>query len=179
MTNASPTSSGPAWIALGGNLGDPGQTFRAALTRMAQWSPWPLRVSSLYRTPPVGCPPGSPPFLNAVAMLIPNPDETPESLLQKLLDLERAMGRQPAPVRNAPRPLDLDLIAFGREQRRSETLTLPHPRAHLRRFVLQPLGELAPDLVLPGQSLTVRELLEQLPPLPGMQYLGPLPWPPG
>jgi len=178
MRDAPSPQPGPAWIAMGANLGDPAQTFRAALTTMAQWSPRPVRVSSLYRTPPVDCPPGSPPFLNAVAMLIPFPDETAESLLQKMLALERTLGRQPAPVRNAPRPLDLDLIAFGHEQRRTETLILPHPRAHLRRFVLEPLSELAPDLILPGQSRTVMQLLEQLPPLPGMEKAGSLDWPP-
>lgn len=178
MPDVSPLATGPAWIAMGANLGHPVRTFRAALSTMAQWSPCPLRVSSLYQTPPVDCPPGSPPFLNAVVRLVPFSDETPESLLQKLLALERAMGRQPAPVRNAPRPLDLDLIAFGHEQRRTDTLLLPHPRAHLRRFVLEPLGELAPDLILPGQSLTVTELLQQLPPLPGMHRVGPLAWPP-
>jgi 2-amino-4-hydroxy-6-hydroxymethyldihydropteridine diphosphokinase len=64
---------------------------------------------------------------------------------------------------NEPRPLDLDLIAFGTETRNSTELILPHPRAHLRRFVLQPLGEIAPDLILPGQSQTISQLLAELP----------------
>jgi len=163
-----------AWIALGANLGEPLNTFRAVLRLLTAWSPHPLRVSSVWQTPPVHCPAGSPPFFNAVVMLIPGPTETPESLLERLLSLERSFGRQPSSVRNAPRPLDLDLVAFGQEQRHTETLTLPHPRAHLRRFVLQPLSELAPNLILPGQSLTVTQLLEQLPPLPGMHRVGTL-----
>lgn len=172
------TSADPslrAWIALGANLGDPVPAFQEALRLMAKWSREPLTVSSLWHTPPVDCPPGSPPFLNAVAGLSPHPEETPETLLEKLLALERRFGRSPSSLRNAPRPLDLDLIAFGQQQRHGPHLTLPHPRAHLRRFVLQPLSELAPDLILPGQVLTVAQLLERLPPLPGMQNLGPLP----
>jgi len=76
--------------------------------------------------------------------------------------LELEFGRRPKTVRNEPRPLDLDLIAFRQELRDSEHLTLPHPRARQRRFVLQPLSEIAADLILPGQSLSVRQLLETL-----------------
>ena len=101
-------------------------------------------------------------FVNAVVGLLPRANETPESLLTQLQTLESESGRQPRKVLNEPRPIDLDLIAFGQESRRSEPLTLPHPRAHLRRFVLQPLSELAADLVLPGQILSVRHLLETL-----------------
>jgi 2-amino-4-hydroxy-6-hydroxymethyldihydropteridine diphosphokinase len=75
-------------------------------------------------------------------------------------------------VLNEPRPLDLDLIAFGREVRAGNRLTLPHPRAHLRRFVLQPLSEIAPGLILPGQSQTVAQLLAALPPDSGMRMVG-------
>ena len=90
-------------------------------------------------------------------------DETPESLLEKLQELEREFGRKPKTVLNEPRPLDLDLIAFGDETRNGPELILPHPRAHRRRFVLQPLSEIAPDLILPGQGKTVAELLAELP----------------
>jgi len=79
-------------------------------------------------------------------------------------DLEKVFGRAPKKIINEPRPLDLDLIAFGQEIRNSPELILPHPRAHLRRFVLQPLSEIAPELVLPGQGKTVAELLAGLPP---------------
>jgi 2-amino-4-hydroxy-6-hydroxymethyldihydropteridine diphosphokinase len=95
--------------------------------------------------------------------LVPYPDETPESLLGKLQALEKEFGRQPKKILNEPRPLDLDLIAFGSERRVSNSLTLPHPRAHLRRFVLLPLSEIAPDLVLPGQTKSVSQLLAELP----------------
>ncbi len=108
------------------------------------------------------CPPGSPPFVNAVIGLVPRAAETPESLLAKLQSLEKEFGRRPKEVLNEPRPLDLDLIAFGGQTRNTPSLTLPHPRAHLRRFVLQPLSEIAPDLVLPGQTEAASELLKAL-----------------
>jgi 2-amino-4-hydroxy-6-hydroxymethyldihydropteridine diphosphokinase len=100
--------------------------------------------------------------VNTVVGFVPQKSETAESLLQKLRALEKEFGRPPKKVLNEPRPLDLDLIAFGTETRNSPGLILPHPRAHLRRFVLQPLGEIAPDLILPGQSKTISQLLAEL-----------------
>jgi 2-amino-4-hydroxy-6-hydroxymethyldihydropteridine diphosphokinase len=151
------------FIALGSNLGDARANILSAIKRLQQFSGRPLAGSSLLQTEPVDCPPGSPMFLNAVVGLVPKRGLTPESLLAKLKSLEKEFGRQPKKVLNEPRPLDLDLIAFGNERRASEALTLPHPRAHERRFVLQPLSEIAPDLILAGQSKTVKELLSQLP----------------
>ncbi len=136
--------------------------MREAFERLRLLSAGPLHASSLWRTSPVDCPPGSPPFINAVVGLEPLPGETPESLLAKLLALEKDFGRRPKQILNEPRPLDLDLIAFGSETRLSPTLTLPHPRAHLRRFVLAPLAELAPSLMLPGQTESVAALLAGL-----------------
>jgi 2-amino-4-hydroxy-6-hydroxymethyldihydropteridine diphosphokinase len=100
--------------------------------------------------------------LNAVAVLVPRADETPETLLAQLQRIEMVFGRQPRQVRNKPRPLDLDLLTFRREVRATATLTLPHPRAHLRRFVLEPLNEIAPDCILPRQTKSVRALLAEL-----------------
>lgn len=151
-----------AFVALGGNLGDAQATVREAMARLAAFSSTPLLRSSLWRSTPVGCPPGSPDFINAVVVFTPLPHFTPESLLAELQSLEREFGRRPKQVLNEARPLDLDLIAWGPEVRSTPTLTLTHPRAHLRRFVLQPLSELAPDLVLPGQSQTVAVLLAGL-----------------
>jgi 2-amino-4-hydroxy-6-hydroxymethyldihydropteridine diphosphokinase len=151
-----------AFIALGGNLGDSRATVREAMQRLAAFSSPPLLRSSLWRSTPVDCPPGSPDFINAIVALTPLPHSTPESLLAELQALEREFGRRPKQVLNEARPLDLDLIAWGSEVRNTLTLTLPHPRAHLRRFVLQPLSELAPDLILPGQTHTVAELLASL-----------------
>jgi 2-amino-4-hydroxy-6-hydroxymethyldihydropteridine diphosphokinase len=151
-----------AFIALGSNLGDSRKIILDALARLQKLSDAPIIKSSLWQTSPVGCPPGSPKFLNAVVAFDPLADETPESLLEKLQALEKEFGRQTKKVLNEPRPLDLDLIAFGTEARSLPDLILPHPRAHTRRFVLQPLCEIAPDLVLPGQARTAAQLLAGL-----------------
>lgn len=132
------------------------------MKRLAELSAQPLLRSSLWATSPVDCPPGSPDFVNAVVGLVPLPGETPESLLAKLQDLEKEFGRHPKQVLNEPRPLDLDIIAYGQEVRQTAALVLPHPRAYLRQFVLAPLAEIAPELVLPGQAKTVKELQREL-----------------
>jgi len=148
---------------LGANFGDAKAQVLRAIGRLQELSDQPLRTSSLWETAPVDCPPGSPVFVNAVVGLVPRKLKSPESLLKKLQSLEKQFGRKPKKMLNEARPLDLDLIAFGQERRRSRLLKLPHPRAHERRFVLAPLAEIAPDLVLPGQSKTVKELLDVLP----------------
>ncbi|MCX6896042.1 MAG: 2-amino-4-hydroxy-6-hydroxymethyldihydropteridine diphosphokinase [Verrucomicrobia bacterium] len=151
-----------AFVALGSNLGDSRQIFAQAIARMQELSAAPLLKSSFIETAPVDCPPGSLNFLNAVVGLAPRADETPELLHAKLQALEKEFGRQPKKVANEPRPLDLDLIAFGAETRCLPDLVLPHPRAHERRFVLQPLAEIAPDCILPGQNRSAAELLAEL-----------------
>jgi 2-amino-4-hydroxy-6-hydroxymethyldihydropteridine diphosphokinase len=158
----SPKSEVQVFVALGSNLGDSASTLRQAMDRLEGLSEKPLIRSSLWRSAPVDCPPGSPPFVNAVVGLRPRPDETPEKLLGRLQQLEREFGRQPKVLSNEPRPLDLDLLAFGCERRTSDDLTLPHPRAHLRRFVLAPWAEIAPGFAIPGQSMTVAALLSGL-----------------
>ena len=146
-----------AFIALGSNLGDSARLLEDAFEALQALSAAPIRRSSLWRSSPVDCPPGSPPFLNAVAAIEPWPGVSPEDLLERLQALERKAGRRPKQVLNEARPLDLDLIAFGDEVRAGPFLILPHPRALERRFVLAPLAEIAPGLVLPGQTQTVRE----------------------
>ena len=150
------------FIALGSNLGDSRKIILDAMARLQSLSHEPILKSSLWQTSPVNCPPGSAKFVNAVVGLIPQKGETPESLLKKLRDLEKEFGRVPKKVPNEPRPLDLDLIAFGNEVRNAPDLILPHPRAHLRKFVLQPFCEIAPDFVLAGQGKSVSELLAAL-----------------
>jgi 2-amino-4-hydroxy-6-hydroxymethyldihydropteridine diphosphokinase len=150
------------FVALGSNLGDSRQIVLDAMERLQSFSGEPILKSSLWHTSPVDCPPDSPKFVNAIVGLIPNENETPESLLKKMREMEKEFGRAPKMVLNEPRPLDLDLIAFGNETRNSSELILPHPRAHLRRFVLQPLNEIAPELILPGQGKMVSELLAGL-----------------
>ncbi len=171
MTQSDPQPAITAFIALGSNLGDSPQILTQAITRLQQLSPQPLLRSSFWQTTPVDCPPDSPPFLNAVIGLQPLPNETPESLLAKLQTLEKEFGRQPKKVLNESRPLDLDLITFDSQIRNTPTLILPHPRARERRFVLEPLSEIAPQLILPGETKTVTQLLATLPPDAAMRRI--------
>ncbi len=150
-------------VALGSNQGDSRSLLQAAAARLQEFANGPLQASSLWRSAPVDCPPESPGFINAVVIFEAPAEATPESLLDRLQELEREFGREPKRILNEPRPLDLDLIAFGRQTRASPGLTLPHPRAHHRRFVLAPLAEIAPTLRLPGQRATIQELLATLP----------------
>jgi 2-amino-4-hydroxy-6-hydroxymethyldihydropteridine diphosphokinase len=151
-----------AIIALGSNLGDSRKILLEAMTRLQNFSDTLILKSCLWQTSPLNCPPNSPPFVNTVVSLTPRKNDTPESLLKKLRELEMEFGRAPKTALNEPRPLDLDLIAFGNETCNTAELILPHPRAHLRRFVLQPLSEIAPELILPGQGKTISQLLAGL-----------------
>jgi 2-amino-4-hydroxy-6-hydroxymethyldihydropteridine diphosphokinase len=151
-----------SYISLGSNLGDSRRIISEAMAWLQNFSNRPVLKSSLWQTSPVNCPPDSPMFVNAVVCLVPRKGEAPESLFEKLRSLEKEFGHRPRKVPNEPRPLDLDLITFGSEIRDTPELILPHPRAHLRRFVLQPLSEIAPDLILSGQSKTVLQLLAEL-----------------
>jgi 2-amino-4-hydroxy-6-hydroxymethyldihydropteridine diphosphokinase len=151
-----------AFVALGSNLGNSREILCSAMDRLEKLSSAPVLRSSFWETEPIDCPPGAVPFLNAMVGLTPIETETPESLLQKLKSMEVEFGRQPKTVLNEPRPLDLDLIAFGDEVRKGPTLVLPHPRAHERRFVLAPWNEIAPEYVMPGQTASVHTLLDRL-----------------
>lgn len=154
-------------IGLGGNqpsrVGPPARTFAAALAALAARG-WPVLVRSpLYRTAPIPIS-DQPWFVNAVARLAP-PGEggSPEALLEALLAVEQQFGRaRGAP--NAARTLDLDLLAYGDLLRDTSRLVLPHPRLHLRAFVLTPLAELAPNWRHPRLGLTALELLRGVPP---------------
>ncbi|MEN9677920.1 MAG: hypothetical protein RIS76_3816 [Verrucomicrobiota bacterium] len=161
----------PVFVALGSNLGDSPRQLAAAMSRLDAVALKPVRRSSVWRSTPVDCPPGSPVFANAVVGMTPRPDETPESLLRRLQAIEVEFGRRSKLVLNEARPLDLDLIYWSGEIRSTSALTLPHPRAHLRRFVLAPLAELAPALVLSGQGQSVAELLKSAPPDPDLRRL--------
>ncbi len=143
-----------AYIGLGSNLGDRRAMIAGALERLH-----PRRVSAVVETEPVGRT-GQPRFLNAVAEL--ETELPPAELLARLLDVERGLGRVRL-ERWGPRTIDLDLLLYGDEQRSSESLSLPHPELHRRRFVLEGLAELCPDRAVPGLGRTVRELLEVAP----------------
>lgn len=151
-------------VAFGSNLGDSASLIRWAMDRLEDRSSRPLRRSSLWTSTPMDCPPGSPTFTNAVAILTPKDGETPESLLTFLQSVEVEAGRRPKVVHNESRPLDLDVIAWDGETRNTPQLILPHPRAQVRRFVLQPLAELDPGYRFPGEDSSITESLQRLPP---------------
>jgi 2-amino-4-hydroxy-6-hydroxymethyldihydropteridine diphosphokinase len=152
----------PVGIALGSNLGDRAAEIEAGFVFLRRLSTaGALRRSTVLETTPVDCPPGSAPFLNAVAEIQIDPAAlSPLALHAQLKRFELERGRPREHARNAPRPLDLDLIYYGDLVLESPELTIPHPRAAQRRFVLEPLAQLRPELRLPGQGRTVRELLE-------------------
>lgn len=138
-----------AYVALGANIGDPTATVLAAFAALANLTDSRVvHTSSLYRTAPVGLT-NQPDFINAVAML--ETGLAPEELLDALLDLEARFGRVRRD-RNGPRTLDLDLLLYNDIELDLPRLILPHPRLHLRAFVLHPLAEIAPDLAIPGRG---------------------------
>lgn len=138
-----------AYIAFGANLGDPAAAFDQTLTQLdALPATHVAGRSLLYRSAPVDAP-GQPDYINAVIAV--DTGLSPQQLLHALQDMEQAAGRSRA-YRNAPRPLDLDLLLHGDTVLQDEELTLPHPRMHQRAFVLRPLAELAPRLRIPGHG---------------------------
>jgi 2-amino-4-hydroxy-6-hydroxymethyldihydropteridine diphosphokinase len=145
------------YIALGSNVGDRATTLARAIERMNRAGVRVLRQSSLYQTQPVGGPPQAW-FLNAVVEA-----ETalmPLQLLHVLQRIERALGRRRS-VASGPRTLDLDLLFYGNSVIRSRDLKVPHPRLAMRRFVLAPLAELAPELSHPVLNKSIAELLAE------------------
>lgn len=152
-----------AYIALGANLasptGTPVQTFDAVIVRMSEFGAVTAQ-SRYYRTAPVGYL-NQPEFVNAIVALETN--LAPLELLKKLLAVEKEFGRDRSHgIANGPRTLDLDLILLDDVILDMPELTLPHPRMHERAFVLDPLCEIAPDLVHPVSGKTVKELRNEL-----------------
>jgi 2-amino-4-hydroxy-6-hydroxymethyldihydropteridine diphosphokinase len=139
----------PAYVALGANLGRPEDQVRAGFEELAMLPQTRLaRVSSLYRTAPVGFE-AQPDFINAVAKI-----ETalgPRALLDALIAIERRHGRV-RDVPNGPRTLDLDIALYDEIELQEPGLTIPHPRMHERAFVMAPLAEIAPDAIVPGRG---------------------------
>lgn len=151
-----------AGIALGANLGNRLRSLTTARDRifaLPEVAP-PLLSSAIYQTDPVECEAGAKKFLNAV-IEIGYPGQ-PEHLLEELKKIEAELGRPAEHVRNHSRPIDLDLLYHGSRVIDQTQLQLPHPRMHLRAFVLHPLAEIRRNLVLPGQTLTVGELSAEI-----------------
>ncbi len=151
------------YIALGSNLGDRAAYLQAALDRLRA-TVLVIAVSPVYETDPVGYAEQGP-FLNAV--VAGTTTSTPRGLLRALQAIERASGRARS-FPNAPRTLDLDLLSYGTLALDTPDLTVPHPRLYERAFVLVPLADIAPGLVLPGMGGTVAALLADLGPLAGI-----------
>jgi 2-amino-4-hydroxy-6-hydroxymethyldihydropteridine diphosphokinase len=139
-----------AYVALGANLGDRERTLRAAVDALAaEEGIEVVAVSTLRDTEPVGVS-GQPHFLNGAAAL--DTTLSPRGLLDRLLAVEQRFGRVRVPGEHGPRTLDLDLLLYGDEAIDEPGLAVPHPRLHERLFVLEPLAELAPGLVVPGRG---------------------------
>lgn len=155
-----------AYIGLGSNLGDRQSHIRQAVERLSQEEGVMIqRVSPFYETAAAGFQKPAPPFLNGVAELAV--ECTPQHLLNRLLHIESQLGRirrPQSPEENGPqsRSIDLDLLLYGDQIISEQNLILPHPRLHLRWFVLKPLSDLCPARPLPGLGLTVAEALQAL-----------------
>jgi len=153
-------------IALGSNIADRLARLRearAAVGRLNLGASAPL-VSPVYETEPVDCEPGSAPYLNAVMEI--EYDGRPVVLLDALQQIESSLGRPSKRPRNSPRTIDLDILYAGNLTLANDEIVIPHPRLHSRRFVLQPLADIRPDLILPGYDEPIPALLAKLPPNP-------------
>lgn len=149
-------------IGLGSNLGDRLHNLKQATLSIAKFQRTALSPlsSSIYLTQPVDCKDNTPSFYNMAIEL--DTDLEPIELLSQLRNIEKELGRPTQRERNASRTIDLDILYAGDLVIHSTELTLPHPRLYERRFVLQPLAEIRPDLILPGQNNDIATLLERL-----------------
>lgn len=147
------------YLSLGSNLGDRAASLNAAIKSLGRFGEV-LKVSSFYETEPVEFT-AQPWFLNCVVEL--DTEKTPQQLMAAILEIEQQMGRKRT-QKKGPRSIDIDILLFGDLTVESKGLTIPHPAMHERRFVLEPLAEIAPDVRLPALHRTIRELRDALPP---------------
>lgn len=149
-----------AYVAMGSNLGDRARSIHGAVARLSQLPAVRLlKVSDLIENPAIGGPPGAPAFLNGAIGI--ETELGSHALLHELLRIERELGRTRR-VKWEPRPIDLDLLLYGDQIISSQELIIPHPLMHERRFVLQPLAEIAPDVVHPVLQMSIRGLMENI-----------------
>ena len=149
-------------VALGSNMGDRLENLRAArqaILSLANIKP-PALASSVYETEPVDCEPGAGKFLNAIVEF--EYEGNPSRLFEQLIQTEEALGRKRDHQQNVSRTIDIDLLYCGNQRIETERLRLPHPRLHLREFVLRPLADIQPNLILPGKKKTVSESLAKV-----------------
>lgn len=163
-TDRGGTANHVAVVALGGNQGsEPALVgrFGAALRRLEGLAIGELAVSRVYRSAPLGPIADQPPFLNAACALVPRPDATPRAALYRLWEIERSLGRQrPSRPRFGPRPIDLDILWWTDRVERAPVLEIPHPRLHIRAFVLRPLADiLGAAAILPDGSTLADRLV--------------------
>ena len=149
-------------VAIGSNLGDRFENLSAARKRIGDLTDVqpPIVSSAIYETDPIDCEPGATKFLNAVIEFDYGGD--PIHLLEELIHIEESLGRWRDHAKNVSRIIDIDLLYCGDRQIDNKRLRLPHPRMHLRRFVLQPLADIRQDLILPDQTKGVADLLAEL-----------------
>jgi len=146
------------YLSLGSNVGDRAANLNAALKRLQAFGQV-VAVSSFYETEPVEVL-AQPWFLNCAATL--DSEKMPRQLLGGILNLEQEMGRRRV-QKKGPRSIDIDILLFGNSVVEAKGLTIPHPALHQRRFVLEPLAEIAPEARHPVFKRTIRELLDALP----------------
>lgn len=151
-----------AYISLGSNqgskVGAAEQTLLAAAQELKELSAGEFVLSALYKTEPVDCEPDTAEFINAAVRIQIAESVNAIDVLSALHEIEFTYGRKRSGTANAPRTLDLDLIHLEHCEVNTESLTLPHPRAHLRLFVVAPLADIEGGLIIPGQAETVSEL---------------------
>jgi len=149
-----------AYIALGSNLGDRAANLEFAVARLRHTPGIEvIRISSSLENPAIGGPDDSPPFLNAAVEI--RTTIAPHALLKRLLEIERELGRTRR-QKWEPRTIDLDLLLYGDQILSSQELIVPHPLMHERRFVIQPLAEIAPNVVHPTLEIPISMIMDNL-----------------